>query len=115
VAATDSSPLGSTPSEFRIAVTEDAGVTVVAIAGELDVATAPSLREELYRVIDQGVPMVVVDLAEMDFIDSTGLGVLVGALKRVKERSASLELRALPPSARRVFEITGLTQAFTIT
>jgi len=87
---------------------------VVAVAGELDVATAPSLREELYRVIDRGVTKICVDLADMDFIDSTGLGVLVGALKRVKERDGTLELRSLPPSARRVFEITGLTQAFTI-
>jgi anti-anti-sigma factor len=103
------------PSDFRISVTDDGDVTVVAVAGELDVATAPSLREELYRVIDRGVSKICVDLADMDFIDSTGLGVLVGALKRVKERDGVLELRSLPPSAQRVFEITGLTQAFTIT
>jgi anti-sigma B factor antagonist len=114
MAATDSSSLGGTPSDFRISVTEGAASTVVAVAGELDVATAPALREELYRVVEQGVPAIVVDLADMNFIDSTGLGVLVGALKRVKERSGTLELRSLPPSAQRVFEITGLTQAFTI-
>jgi anti-sigma B factor antagonist len=114
VATTDSSPLGGAPSDFRISISESPGTTVVAVAGELDVATAPALRAELYRVIDQGVATIVVDLADMDFIDSTGLGVLVGALKRMKERSGALELRSLPPSAQRVFEITGLTQAFTI-
>ena len=73
----------------------------MSVVGELDVATAPALREQLYRVIDAGPGRVVVDLAEMDFIDSTGLGVLVGALKRVKEMDGTLELRSLSPSRRR--------------
>jgi anti-sigma B factor antagonist len=50
----------------------------------------------------------------MDFIDSSGLGVFVGALKRIRERSGDLELRGLQPSTRKVLEITGLTQVFTI-
>ena len=54
----------------------------------------------------------MVDLAQMDFIDSTGLGVLVGALKRVKEVDGALELRSLSPATRRVFDITGLSRAF---
>lgn len=108
VAATD------TPNDFQVSVTDAPDAVVVAVVGELDVATAPELREHLYRAIDAQPPLVVVDLARMDFIDSTGLGVLVGALKRVKERSGALELRALSPSARRVFEITGLSRAFTI-
>jgi anti-sigma B factor antagonist len=114
VATADSSPLSGAPSEFRVSVTEGSDAVVVAVSGELDVASAPALRQELYRVIDQDAPKVVVDLAEMEFIDSTGLGVLVGALKRVKERSGTLGLRALSPSARRVFDITGLSKAFTI-
>lgn len=111
---TDSSAPGGAPSDFHVSVSDDGDTTVVAVAGELDVATAPALREELYRVIDRGVATIVVDLADMDFIDSTGLGVLVGALKRVKERDGALELRSLPSAAQRVFEITGLTKAFTI-
>jgi anti-sigma B factor antagonist len=50
----------------------------------------------------------------MDFIDSTGLGVFVGALKRAREGGGGIELRGLKPSARKVFEITGLSSAFTI-
>jgi anti-sigma B factor antagonist len=103
------------PADFQVSVSETPDAVVVAVSGELDVATAPALREELYRAIDQHLPKVIVDLAEMNFIDSTGLGVLVGALKRVKEGNGGLELRALSPSARRVFEITGLSRAFTIT
>jgi anti-sigma B factor antagonist len=114
VAAAGSTPLSGAPSEFRVSVSEASDSVVVAVSGELDVASAPALRQELYRVIDQHANKVVVDLAEMEFIDSTGLGVLVGALKRVKEQGGALELRALSPSARRVFDITGLSKAFTI-
>jgi anti-sigma B factor antagonist len=100
---------------FRISVGDDAGVPTVAVEGEVDVATAPALRDELYRLSEDGTSRVVVDLAGMDFIDSTGLGVFVGALKRARERGGGVELRGLKPSARKVFEITGLDSAFTIT
>jgi anti-sigma B factor antagonist len=84
------------------------------IRGEVDVSTSAALREELYRLIDNGATRVVIDCGEMDFIDSSGLGVLVGALKRVREKDGELVLRSLNPSARKVFEITGLTKLFTI-
>ncbi len=93
---------------------DDAGAPVVVVEGEVDVATAPSLRDELYRLIENGATWVVVDLSGMDFIDSTGLGVFVGALKRAREGGGGVELRGLKPSARKVFEITGLDSAFTI-
>ncbi len=100
--------------DFRISVRDDAGAPVVVVEGEVDVATAPSLRDELYRLIENGATWVVVDLSGMDFIDSTGLGVFVGALKRAREGGGGVELRGLKPSARKVFEITGLDSAFTI-
>jgi anti-sigma B factor antagonist len=84
------------------------------VQGEVDVYTSPALRDELYRLIDDGATRVAVDLTDMDFIDSSGLGVFVGALKRIRERAGDLELRALQPSTRKVLEITGLTQVFTI-
>jgi anti-sigma B factor antagonist len=100
--------------DFRISVRDDAGATTVIVEGEVDVATAPALRDELYRLIEQGTSEVVVDLSGMDFIDSTGLGVFVGALKRARESGGGIELRGLQPSARKVFDITGLSSAFTI-
>ncbi|HMF84314.1 MAG TPA: STAS domain-containing protein [Acidimicrobiia bacterium] len=100
--------------DFRISVREDSDIPIVVVEGEVDVATAPSLRDELYRLIEDGAGRVVVDLSAMDFIDSTGLGVFVGALKRARERGGGIELRGLKPSARKVFEITGLDSAFTI-
>lgn len=99
---------------FRVSVQDEAGRPTVVVEGEVDVATAPALRDELYRLIEQGSNTIVVDLAGMDFIDSTGLGVFVGALKRSRERGGGVELRGLKPSARKVFEITGLDAAFTI-
>jgi anti-sigma B factor antagonist len=86
----------------------------LAIRGEVDVSTSAALREELYQLIDGGATRVVIDCGDMDFIDSSGLGVLVGALKRMREKDGELVLRALNPSARKVFEITGLTKLFTI-
>ena len=86
----------------------------LAIRGEVDVSTSAALREELYTLIDNGATRVVIDCGQMDFIDSSGLGVLVGALKRVREKNGELVLRALNPSASKVFEITGLTKLFTI-
>ena len=69
---------------------------------------------ELYRLIDRGTTRIVVDLGGMEFIDSTGLGVFVGALKRSREGGGELELRSLKPAARKIFDITGLSTAFHI-
>jgi anti-sigma B factor antagonist len=112
VASRSDQPAGE---DFRISVRGDGGAPTVVVEGEVDVATAPSLRNELYRLIENGATRVVVDLSGMDFIDSTGLGVFVGALKRAREGGGGIELRGLKPSARKVFEITGLDTAFTIT
>jgi anti-sigma B factor antagonist len=105
-------PAGS--EDFRISVRDENGASTVIVEGEVDVATAPALREELYRLIDRGTKRIVVDLGGMDFIDSTGLGVFVGALKRSREGGGELELRSLKPAARKIFDITGLSSAFAI-
>ena len=83
--------------------------TVVEVAGELDLHSAPQLRAELGRAIESGgAPHVVVDLAGVTFLDSTGVGVLVGALKRARQADGSLHFCGAQPRVRRVFEITGL-------
>jgi anti-sigma B factor antagonist len=100
--------------EFR--VEERAGSTppVIAVSGEIDVATAPQLRETLHRVIAAGQPTVVLDLLGVTFLDSTALGVLVGALKRCRELGGELHLVVADPRIVKIFEITGLTNVFTI-
>lgn len=102
------------PATFS-AQTDD-GSSILRVAGEIDVATSPQFREALHGLIDDGAESVVVDLSGTTFMDSSGLGVLVGALKRLRsDRQADvLELRGLQPPVYRVFEITGLAEIFTI-
>jgi anti-sigma B factor antagonist len=84
---------------------------ILRISGEVDISTAPQLRERLQQLESRSV---VVDLSAMTFIDSTGLGVLVGAFKRLRESGGDLVLRAPTLSARKVLELTGLSQLVTI-
>lgn len=81
---------------------------VVRPRGELDLATAPAFRQSLVDAIDSGAVRVVVDMSEVTFIDSTGLGVLVGAIKRARASGAELVALSAAPSIRKVFEITGI-------
>ena len=81
---------------------------VARVSGELDVSTAPRLREELVALFAAGRRYVVLDLSDLDFLDSTGLGVIVGVLKRARTLGGDLLLVCPKPSIRRVFEITGL-------
>ena len=90
------------------------GVPVVAVAGEIDVATAPALRDRLQAQVHSGASTVVVDLLQVTFLDSTALGVLVGALKHCREAGGDLRLVISEARILKVFEITGLTQVFSI-
>jgi anti-sigma B factor antagonist len=102
------------PATLELKVSEHEGETVLSAAGELDVNTAPELREHLSRLINGGARQIAVDLAEVSFVDSTALSVLVSALKRLRQSDGDLTLASPNPSVRRVFEITGLTRLFTI-
>ena len=98
--------------DLGLEVSERDGWAVVAVAGEVDVATAPRLREQLIELVNNGRHHIVVDLSEVEFLDSTGLGVLVGALKRVRTNNGELALVCSEPRILKVFEITGLTKVF---
>jgi len=99
---------------FDISEREDAAAPVVTVAGEIDVATAPSLRDRLQARVAGGDATIVVDLLQVSFLDSTALGVLVGALKRCREAGGDLRLVIAEPRILKVFEITGLTEVFSI-
>lgn len=94
--------------------TEVNGKTVLSVRGEVDVYTAPRLRERLVELVAAGSRQVVVDLQAVDFLDSTGLGVLVGGLKRLRSHEGDLSLICTQSRILKVFEITGLTKVFTI-
>ncbi len=87
---------------------------VVGVTGEVDVATAPTLRGRLDAAIDRGKPLLVVDLLSVTFIDSTGLGVLIGASKRVDADGGAMRLVVAEPRILKLFEITGLMEVFSV-
>ena len=88
--------------------------TVVDVGGEIDVYTAPKLREQLVELVNDGSYHLVVDMEAVDFLDSTGLGVLVGGLKRVRAHEGSLRLVCTQERILKIFRITGLTKVFPI-
>lgn len=98
--------------DLRLDVSERDGWSVLAVHGEVDVATAPRLREQLISLVNGGHHRIVVDLDAVDFIDSTGLGVLIGALKRVRSHDGDMTLVCTEPRVLKVFEITGLLGVF---
>jgi anti-sigma B factor antagonist len=81
---------------------------VVAAVGEVDVFTAPSLDEALSAAIGAGCGRLIVDLSGVDFLDSTGLSVLVKALKRIREADGSLDVIVSAERVAKVFRLTGL-------
>lgn len=85
---------------------------VVEVGGEIDVYTAPKLREQLVELVNNGHYHLIVDMEGVEFLDSTGLGVLVGGLKRVRAHSGALRLVCTQERILKIFRITGLTKVF---
>jgi RNA polymerase sigma-B factor len=100
--------------DFSVQVEEKGDVAVVAVAGELDISTSPELRDRLVELGGGQATRLVIDLEGVEFLDSTGLGVLVGALKRMRSKEGELVLVCTNPRILKVFEITALTEVFTI-
>lgn len=88
--------------------------TIVAAAGEIDVFTAPDLDAELTKAVDSGQGNMIIDLREVSFLDSTGLGILVKCLKQAKTAGGSLRLVVSSEKIRKIFDITGLDAAMPI-
>jgi anti-sigma B factor antagonist len=90
------------------------GKTIVAVGGEIDVYTAPKLRDKITELVAAGVYDIVIDMEGVEFLDSTGLGVLVGGLKKVRAHDGSLQLICHQDRLLRIFPITGLAKVFVI-
>src|SRR5579863_8784735 len=88
--------------------------TVIAVSGEIDVYTAPKLREKLISLVEAGSYQLIVDMEGVEFLDSTGLGVLVGGLKRVRAQDGWIDLVCTQGRILRIFRITGLSRVFNI-
>ncbi|HEY2795312.1 MAG TPA: STAS domain-containing protein, partial [Micromonosporaceae bacterium] len=88
--------------------------TVLEIGGEIDVYTAPSLRSKIIALVEAGTKVLIVDLSHVEFLDSTGLGVLVGAQKRLRGVGGELGLVCDQERLLKIFRITGLDRVFSI-
>ena len=103
---TDSATTVQPPLYSRVRA--EAGVTVAELAGELDLASAPALREQLLGLLRRGSSRLVLDLSRVSFCDASGLAVLVGTSHRARRQGGFLRLAAVPQQAVRVLGLTGL-------
>ena len=90
-----------------ITVRNEGGVVIAAVTGEIDISTVARLRERLYELADNGGTLIV-DLNRVEFIDSTGLGALVGTARRIAEHGGSLYAVCAQPQPRRLLWVTGV-------
>ena len=90
------------------------GIEVIDVGGEIDIYTAPRLRELLIDLVSKDNHQLIVNLERVEFLDSTGLGVLVGGLKRVRVHDGSLDLVCTQERILKIFRTTGLTKVFGI-
>ena len=88
--------------------------SLLSLRGEIDVYTAPRLRQAIIDLVEGGATRIVVDMEMVDFLDSTGLGVLVGGLKRVRVKDGSLSIVTTQDKILKIFDITGLSRVFDI-
>lgn len=88
--------------------------TIIRVGGELDLHTSPLLQERLVQLLDQGVTRVALDLQDVGFMDSSSLGVLVTALKRLREREGDMALVGVNGSPLKVLALTGIDRLLTM-
>jgi len=100
--------------ELDIKTDVQGNVCAVNLEGEIDVYTAPRLKEQLVAAIESGCANVIIDMEKVGFIDSSGLGVLVGALRRARERDGVVRIVCTRDNILKIFRITGLDKVFPI-
>jgi anti-sigma B factor antagonist len=99
--------------EFHLQTIGPAGdCAVLQLAGDVDVYTAPALRRRMQDLAAKGAVHVIADMSRVDFLDSTGLGALIGGLRVLREHDGSLILVISTRRILRLFELTGLTKVF---
>jgi anti-sigma B factor antagonist len=106
--------VGSADSPLRLDVTDDGEAVTVALGGELDLATAPELWAAIDHALARGRRRLVLDLADLVFVDSTGLGVFVRAGKELRASGGRLTLRSPGERVAKLLAITGLEEVFDI-
>jgi anti-sigma B factor antagonist len=100
--------------DLSVSTREQDGRMIVEVGGEIDVYSAPTLRDQLNGLVAAGHHHLIVDMQGVEFLDSTGLGVLVGGLKKVRAHDGSLQLICNQDRLLKIFRITGLAKVFVI-
>ena len=101
--------------DIKVIVREHGDKAAIAeIQGEIDVYTSPKLKEALTKLIEQQKYNIIIDLEKVRYIDSTGLGVLIGTLKKVREHNGTICIICTNPQIKKIFNITGLVKIFGI-
>ncbi len=100
--------------DLSFGVSQHGAWSVVALRGEVDVATVPSMRARFLELAGAGSAQLVVDLDSVDFLDSTGLGVLIGARKRARSAGGDLRLVCTNDRITKVLVATGLDAVFSV-
>lgn len=101
-------------SGLRVEPRREGPAAILSVRGDVDAASAHVLREAVLGAIDDGPDVVVVDLTQVGYIDSVGLGTLVVSLKRANEQQSRLRLVVTSPQIEKIFKITGLLSSFEI-
>ena len=100
--------------DISIHVHVHGGMSVFELTGSLDIATSPTVRASLLEASERGDHKLIVDLTKVDFLDSTGLGALIGAQRRAKEFGGEVRLVAKEGQILRLLRITGLLNVFAV-
>ena len=101
-------------SRFEVTVRVDDGRTSLAVRGDVDAYTGPTLADYLDVAVTETTGAITVDLADVHFVDSSGIAVLVAAAKRLRDRDDELIVQSPPPIVRKVLEMTGVTKLLTV-
>jgi len=99
-------------SGFENHYENNGGAWTMKLKGEVDIYTAAEFKKQLNAAIEEKCGDIHIDCSELEYMDSTGLGVLIGALKRMREQDRNICLKNLKPNVQRLFHITGLDKIF---
>ena len=103
----------TSPSQLEI-VERTESAAAARLSGDLDIVTSDDVKRELVELIDAGHPALVLDLSDVGFVDSSGLGVLVAVHRHAESKGGGFVVRSAPPQVRRLFEITRLGDLLTL-
>jgi anti-sigma B factor antagonist len=100
--------------ELKVTTRSQGDHTVISVAGEIDLYTAPRLQSELMTALSKSPVRLIVDMSGVEFCDSTGINVLLAAHRQATERGGELQLAGPGSATRKVLQVTGLETVFTV-